>query len=94
MMSVSNHTLESLLTIHTQEIEKFYREKEKEELEKLKEKFEKHFKKLQEAFERDTTKVKSVIQSAIDREIDFFKEDRLPKLAKLLSEKRDSAPAQ
>ncbi|QDZ23324.1 hypothetical protein HOP50_10g58620 [Chloropicon primus] len=94
MMSVSNHTLESLLTIHAQEIEKFYREKEKEELEKLKEKFEKHFKKLQEAFERDTTKVKSVIQSAIDKEIDFFKEDRLPKLAKLLSEKRDSAPAQ
>ena len=46
---------------------------------------------LQEAFERDTTKVKGVIQKAIEREIDFFKKDRLPKLAKLLSDKAQSA---
>ena len=89
VVSVSNHTLESLVTIHAQEIEKFYREKEREELDKLKDKFESHFKKLEEAFERDTTKVRSVIQSAIEREIDFFKRDRLPKLAKLLTEKRE-----
>ena len=44
---------------------------------------------MEEAFERDTTKVRSVIQSAIEREIDFFKRDRLPKLAKLLTEKRE-----
>lgn len=90
-MPVSNQTLESLVTIHAQEIEKFYRVKEQDELNKLKTKFEKHFRKLQEAFERDTTKVKCVIQKAIEREIDFFKKDRLPKLAKLLSDKAQSA---
>ena len=93
-MSISDHTLESLVTIHAQEIEKFYREKEKEELQNLKIKFEKHFKRLQEAFERDTMKVKGVIQNAIDNEIDFFKKDRLPKLAKLLSDRQSSASDQ
>lgn len=92
MVSVSDHTLDSLVNIHAQEIERFYREKERDELVKLKSKFENHFKKLQEAFERDTAKVKSVIQSAIDKEIDFFRKDRLPKLAKLLSDKSNQAP--
>ena len=94
MVSVSDHTLDSLVNIHAQEIERFYREKERDELVKLKSKFENHLKKkkLQEAFERDTAKVKSVIQSAIDKEIDFFRKDRLPKLAKLLSDKSNQAP--
>ena len=35
--------------------------------------------------------MKGVIQKAIEREIDFFKKDRLPKLAKLLSDKAQSA---
>ncbi len=90
-LSVSNHTLESLVAIHAQEIEKFYRDKERDELARLREKFERHLRKLQETFERDTGKIKAVIQTAIDKEVNFFKHDRLPKLAKLLSDKQGGA---